>query len=135
MLSFKTDQKVCLQKLNKTANVTNGVFLDFLGNIQDAMKKNKMVEFLYFNAIENDDIVYTGLINDIYVSDSIFTKNYVFLVFDINVNGENIFVQSPPIKENTVESNGNSLNKYYFYDDVINNNASTLDPRIRVTIL
>ena len=135
MLSFKTDQRVCLQKLNKTANVTTGVFLDFLDNIQDAMEKNKKVEFLYFNTIENDDIVYTGLINDIYVSDSIFTKNYVFLVFDVNVNGESIFVQSPPIKENTVESNSNSLNKYYFYDDVINNNASTLDPRICVTIL
>ncbi len=135
MISYMNDQKSFLQKLNQNTNLVQGRFLDFLSNITNALKEKKLVEFLWFNMPENTDIIYIGTLVDIYASDSILSKKQPFLIFELNVNGESILIQSPPINENTIECNDNNLNKYYLLDDLMHKYSNRkLDPRFTITI-
>lgn len=134
MISLKSNEHSFMEKLNETGCVT-GIAIDFLANIKSAMKAKKRVEFLWFSIPENNDIFYTGTITDVYVSKSILSTKFPFLIFEINMDGEDILVQTPPISVGTIEANNNSLNKYYFVDKLIAECAeSKLDSRLRITI-
>lgn len=132
MISYKKDSQSFTKKLSEKNTYFQPGFPDFIGNILHSIDENCLVEFLWFNQPENTDIIYKGTLIDVYVSDSIFSKNHPFLLFELNVDGKSVLISSPPIKENTVEYNNLNWNKYYLFDDSINTNV--LDPRIRITI-
>lgn len=132
MISYKNDSQLFTEKLNEKNTYFQPCFPDFIGNILHSVDENYLVEFLWFNQPENTDIIYTGTLVDVYVSDSIFSKNCPFLLFELNVDGKSVLIPSPPIKENTVEYNNLNRNKYYLFNDSMNTNI--LDPRIRITI-
>lgn len=138
MISYKNNEKNFLKKLKVDANelITPDPLHDFLVSIKLAIQDKSKVEFLWFSIPENRVIIYTGKIIDCYVSNSILSSTLPIIVFQVDVNGEDVIIQTPPIQSETVEDNNNNPNKFYFVDELMKKYAgSKLDPRLRVTVL
>lgn len=134
MISFKNNQSDFINKLNENQQIVQEHILDFLGQLSKAITNGNTVEISYNSYIENVDIIYNGILVDIYASRSIMSSNFPFIVFELNVQGESVLIPSPILTEDTVEYNDHNWNKYYLLDTIMNMYAKDLDPRFTIKI-